>query len=525
MSLHITKIKTKIKSEIFTGTIFNQFRYYIFRLTDINSNRGRLNFYFFTSLIYNVFFSLLPIIAICPIIINFVFSPSTNNINEYISFNNIMSKFMFVEYIGCILLIFNFLVGLLVSDYKFPFVYKRINSIFIYTFKISNLYKITSCIVLIVLFNVYGHFENTKWFINFNVLGTNFQLGNDYNINQYESWNPGQLIFITIFIVNIISIIPNIVLGFKEKKYIQTKNNSLWLELKKNWRTLFYATIFLVLIVFIFSFILLKIETSYYSDWASQHPDQSITDAPNYSYSPKNYGEAIWYCLITITTVGYGQIIPQAQASRIVAVFLIIIGVSYYSFYSVFFINLYSKFIHSKKTYKNNDIQNFKNELIKDLVKFKVIDEDIYNKISTKQNIYSESNFQNDSLLKYLNKNITNKILLNQEFDYTLSDCFNGQPSIMVCWSKKDIDEFLKNNKIFKIDYNPFLLINRVSKISIYDFDSSTPILEISINKPKIITENNKKYIKYRVNNIQMYLSKNVIKINNFNIGNYKYIN
>lgn len=525
MSLQITKLKNKIKSEIFVGTIFHQFRYYIFRLTDINSNRGSLNFYFFTSLIYNILFSLLPLMVLCPIIINYIYSPSINNINEYINFNNIMSKFMFCEYIGCILLIFNFLVGLLVSDYKFPFVYKRVNSIFVYSFKVSNLYKITSCIILIVLFYIYGHFDGARWFINLNVLGSNFKLSDNYNINQYESWNPGQLIFITLFIFNIISLIPNIIFGFKEKKYLQTKNNSLLLEFKKNWRTLFYATSFLILIIFIFSFILFKTETSFYSDWVSQHPDQNIADAPNYSYSPKNYWQSIWYCLITITTVGYGQIIPQADASRIIAIFLIIIGVSYYSFYSVFFVNLYSKFINSKKTFKNNDAQIFKNELIKDLVKFKVINEDIYKKLNTKLNIPLESNFHNDNLLKYLNKDIINKTLLNKEFDYVLSECFNGKPSIIICWSKNDIDKFLKNRNFLKIDYNPLLLINKICKVSIYDFDNSTPIFEISINKPKIITNNNKKYIKYCVDNIQMYLSTNVIKIDNFNIGNYKYIN
>lgn len=519
--------KTKLKSDLFYGAIFNQFRYYLFRLTDLNSNKNHLDFYFFVSLIYNLFFSLIPLIIIFPIIVNYVFVPNSDDIQAYINFNNMMSKFMFMEYISCFLLLLNLIINTLVADYKIPFVYNRGMSFVIYITKFSNLYKLFSSLILIILFHVYGHFDNTNWYINLNVLGSNYLPSSNPVINQYESWNPGQLIFVTLFIFNIISIVPNLILAFRDKKYILNKNSVLN-EIKKNWKIPFYATLCLVLIIFVFSFIILKTEESYYADWVSQNPGQSLEDAPNYGYSPKNYWEAIWYCLITITTVGYGQIIPQANASRIVAVFLIIIGVSYYSFYSVFFVTLYSKFLNNNKKTSQSDLTQIKKDLINELVKFKVIDEEIYKNVTKSKKHFEKSINQQNNLLSLINSNFKNNIPLKTEFNY---DTFNelniyNSSTIMLSMDHKQINDLLNSrSKNFIISYNPFILMNKINKIVLYDSTMSATIMEFGISSPTIKTIKNKKYIKYCINNISMYSEKNKLNITDFNNGNYLYIN
>ena len=518
--------KTKIKSEVFYGTLFNRIRCYIYRLTDINSNKNCFNFYFFMSFFYNLLFSIIPLIIIFPIIVNYAFIPTQNNINEYIEFNNMMAKFMYIEYICCFLLIFNFFIGLIVADYKISFVYNRWSSFLKYCFRFTNFYKFTSCITLIVLFHVFGKFVSTNWYINFNVLGSNFISNDNIAITQYESWNPGQLVFVSLFIFNIVSIIPNFIFAFKDKKYISNKFSVVG-ELKKNWKTPFFATLFLILIIFIFSFIILKTETSYYSDWLSQNPGQSIENAPNYSYSPKNYWESIWYCLITITTVGYGQIIPQAPSSRIVAVFLILIGVSYYSFYSVFFVTIYTKFISAKKDNKNLDVQKLKNELISELVKFKVIDEKIYNNFESEKNklkIYE--NKKHNNFINLLNKNVNKLSNVNKYYNYKIIDQINNKNSqtLLVSMNKKQIQQFNNCHKYFIISFNPLFLISNINKIVIYDYEYKSAICEFTINNPNLIKIKNKKYIKYNVCYTSMYLEKTLLTIENFHNGNYKYL-
>ncbi len=520
-----SNIKAKIKFQVFYGTFFNQVRYYIYRLTDISSNKKGINFCFIFSILYNLFFSLIPLIIIFPIIINYIFVPNQDDINQYIQFNNMMSKFMYIEYIGCHLLLINFFIGLFVADYKFPIVYRRWNAVLKYCCSFVNFYKFASCISLIIIFHEYGKFDSTNWYINFNVLGSNFVANNDYNINQYYSWNPGQLVFVSLFIFNIISIIPNFIFAFKNKKYFQAKYSILH-ELKKNWKTPVFATIFLILIIFIFSFIILKTETSYYSDWISQHPNEQIQNAPNYSYSPKNFWDSIWYCLITITTVGYGQIIPQAPASRIVAVFLIIIGVSYYSFYSVFFVSIYTKIISAKKDNNDINVKNLKNEIINELLKYKVIDEKVYQENLEKNQNKIKHNI-NNNFLKLLNNNINKVNNINNKFEYQVIDNNLGNCKshiLMINVDNDQIEKLKPTNKYFTISYNPFFIIAKIDKIIVYDNNSKSAILEFTIDNPILKKNDRKLFIKYHINNFGYYSDQFQLNLIDFNINDYKYL-
>jgi len=117
------------------------------------------------------------------------------------------------------------------------------------------------------------------------------------------------------------------------------------------------ATIFLILFIvylFFISFILYKID-------------------PNI----KTYFDALWYSIVTVSTVGYGDIIPKLLISKILVLSLIILGVIAVSLFTAI---VTSKMIE-KKIFYEEDLSGMKNHivlcgykpnvkvLIKDLVK------------------------------------------------------------------------------------------------------------------------------------------------------------
>jgi voltage-gated potassium channel len=42
----------------------------------------------------------------------------------------------------------------------------------------------------------------------------------------------------------------------------------------------------------------------------------------------KTAEDALWWCIVTITTVGYGDLFPVTNAGRVIAVILIVTGIS-----------------------------------------------------------------------------------------------------------------------------------------------------------------------------------------------------
>ena len=49
----------------------------------------------------------------------------------------------------------------------------------------------------------------------------------------------------------------------------------------------------------------------------SPHPDSKIT----------NFGDALWWAIVTVTTVGYGDIYPVTVEGKIIAAFLMVVGI------------------------------------------------------------------------------------------------------------------------------------------------------------------------------------------------------
>ena len=48
------------------------------------------------------------------------------------------------------------------------------------------------------------------------------------------------------------------------------------------------------------------------------------------NHKVETYGDALWWALCTVSTVGYGDIYPMTHLGRVIAAFLIITGVMFY---------------------------------------------------------------------------------------------------------------------------------------------------------------------------------------------------
>ena len=386
-------------------TRLNSIRYYLYRCLDFRANKNHFSIFLVISLFYNALYFLIPITAIVPMIVNYVTLEGTTDWNtivpinsdlyhRFTQFNHDLGIYFFVEYILLYFMLADFFIRWIVVDYKYSNVLVRNHWKYFlkYPFTLANFYEIASFIILIVLYANYGTLGHDTYTINIGAFNTNVFEPDKTGIQQQmaQSWLKAQMVFVALFFAMIVTTFPRTISGYKN-----TKNNNLTLKafLLKKIKVPLIATVFLIILLLIFSFVILKSEQSYYSSHGIKPPASSPTD----------FGQAMWYCFITITTVGYGQYIPQSPPGRWVAIFLIIIGVSYYSFYGVFFISIYTSFIQRKQL---NDeakqqalqeekkqtqlAQKIKNELVQELLKYNVIDLQKYNEVQAQESQYSK---------------------------------------------------------------------------------------------------------------------------------------
>lgn len=77
-----------------------------------------------------------------------------------------------------------------------------------------------------------------------------------------------------------------------------------------------------------------------------------------------SFGNALWWSFVTATTVGYGDVIPQTLGGRLIAVFLMIIGIGFVGLLTAtiatFFLGNSRK---QRNTYKNHVIEDVKGKL------------------------------------------------------------------------------------------------------------------------------------------------------------------
>jgi voltage-gated potassium channel len=55
----------------------------------------------------------------------------------------------------------------------------------------------------------------------------------------------------------------------------------------------------------------------------------------------KNASDALWWCLVTITTIGYGDRYPVTNAGRVVGAWLMVVGVGLFGTFTAFVANAF----------------------------------------------------------------------------------------------------------------------------------------------------------------------------------------
>ena len=104
-----------------------------------------------------------------------------------------------------------------------------------------------------------------------------------------------------------------------------------------------YATVFLLLVLVIGSFLFFIVERSV-------NPE-----VPNYE-------SAMWYAIVSMTTVGYGDIVPITLAGRIIGIILILSGMGYVSLVTA---TLAYSFIDLFRKESRKAVDNVENKVIK----------------------------------------------------------------------------------------------------------------------------------------------------------------
>ena len=63
----------------------------------------------------------------------------------------------------------------------------------------------------------------------------------------------------------------------------------------------------------------------------------------------QHYGDALWWALCTISTVGYGDIVPITGAGRLTGAFLIIVGITFFLGFTASIVSILLSYISSEK--------------------------------------------------------------------------------------------------------------------------------------------------------------------------------
>ena len=79
--------------------------------------------------------------------------------------------------------------------------------------------------------------------------------------------------------------------------------------------------------------------------------------------------DALWWCVATVTTVGYGDIVPVSNIGRIVALFYMFFGISMIAILMSVITNTFykRKFEKQENEQKEQEVTYLKNELLRRL--------------------------------------------------------------------------------------------------------------------------------------------------------------
>ncbi|MDR0912002.1 MAG: potassium channel family protein [Methanobrevibacter sp.] len=108
-----------------------------------------------------------------------------------------------------------------------------------------------------------------------------------------------------------------------------------------------------------------------------------------------NLSNSLWYVLVTLLTIGYGDMIPDTMLGRVIGVMIMVVGFSLLSILTAAISSIYTRRIQNEEEiYLTKQINDLKNEIHKLNKKLEEHDEKIGGKIDNKQD--NEKNGENN---------------------------------------------------------------------------------------------------------------------------------
>lgn len=285
-----------------------------------------------------------------------------------------------------------------VSSFVLCFVY--FINVLLRMFYLKRIYKMSSYIVALKkqIFHISGYLQLLTFCTTIGLLSFFGEFNaNGIVIKEIEHEHFCMVCISILFLLNTITSIGRFVSMSKSKNDFSILKSILLSKVK----TLFIFIVILLVVVIMFGFVIFSIER-----------------IDNNQTKFKSIFDAIYFVIVTITTVGYGDLVATKELSRAIVIILIIIGIFIYAFLSSQFIDIFNEYIKTKKRmsyevsenkrreYENNHLLSEIDKLIvKNLYESKLITKRKFNKMIERINAsktsydsyeYNEQDFSYD---------------------------------------------------------------------------------------------------------------------------------
>ncbi len=354
----------------------DQFAYKVYKLFYLKDFCVKNAFERSTSWVYNIVFMVISLIGLIPIIESFVNSVTLSNF--------VYEHFYFSIFILSFFYLFDILIRIICAKYYYSAetYLKGLKSLSLSFFCYVEFATWATTIIIILSL---GKFEGAKVVLE----NTDYQ-------------NAIRVTTTVMFLMNTFT-------GYK-RFFLYSHNMSdleMFADLIKEKRKFWVTSIVIVV------FVILIISFAIYTFEVHNTPPPGTTTLPI-----KTMWDALYFSLVTVTTVGFGVMMPTTLQSKIFVVILMITGIYMYAFLSSQFINVFNEFFAKKKemseeaaTAKEKEVeqeyilQRIDLMLVENMYKAKIIDKKTYNKLLKEKqkqqdlvinNRYKETDFSFD---------------------------------------------------------------------------------------------------------------------------------